>query len=141
MGRLSLDLNKAHLHRQHGDLMVIYTWCNDERAMVLIPAYRKGAAWYIVLESASYKYDNRFYLEKQCQIAAEVLGMEPSPNNWMKLATVILDGLPDLIEMPSAPDPTLMRSPIGAMSLFADGKLMAGQDIRLEAEAGATYEN
>lgn len=140
MGRLSLDLNKAHLHRQHGDLLVIYTWCNDERAMVLIPAYRKNAAWYIVMESAAYKYEqSRAYLAKQCAIAAEVLGMEPSPNNWMKLATVILDGLPDLIEMPSAPDPTLMRASIGDMKLFADGKLIAGEEIRLETEPGASY--
>ena len=141
MGRLSLDLNKAHLTRQLGDLMVIYTWVNDERAMVLIPAYRKGAAWYIVMESAAFKYDSRAYLVKQCRIAAEVLGMEPSPNNWMKLATVILDGLPDLIEMPSAPDPTLMAGAIGQMKLMADGQMMAGQDIRLESESGAAYEN
>lgn len=141
MGRLSLDLNKAHLSRQHGDLLAIYTWVDDERAMVLLPAYRKGDGWYILKESAAFKYDNMQYLARQSKIAAEVLGMEPSPNNWYKLARVIHEGLPDLVSMPSAPDPTLMRAPIGAMSLFADGKLMAGQDIRLEAEAGATYEN
>lgn len=141
MGRLSLDLNKAHLSRQLGDLMVIYTWVNDERAMVLIPAYRKGAAWYIVMESAAFKYDNRRYLAHQCKKAAEVLGMEPSPNNWMKLATVILDGLPDLIEMPSAPDATLMRAAIGEMSMYENGKLLAGQEVRLEREEGATYGN
>jgi hypothetical protein len=139
MGRLSLDLNKAHLHRQIGDLVIIYTWVNDERAMVLIPAYRKDAAWYIVLESAAYKYENRAYLAKQCAMAAEVLGMEPSPNNWMKLATVILDGLPDLIEMPSAPTPELMRETIGQMKLMADGQLMGGEEIRLTAESGASY--
>lgn len=139
MGRLSLDLNKAHLSRQLGDLMVIYTWCDDERAMILIPAYRKGAAWFILKESAAYKYENQIYLARQCKNAAEVLGMEPSPNNWMKLATVILDGLPDLIEMPSAPDPTLMRSAIGEMRLMEDGKLLAGEEIRLEADSGATY--
>lgn len=142
MGRLSLDLNKAHLTRQHGDLMVVYTWVNDERAMVLIPAYRRGAAWYIVMESAAYKYEqSRAYLAKQCCTAAEVLGMEPSPNNWMKLATIILDGLPDLIEMPSAPDPELMRAAVGSMQMFENGKLLAGQDIKLEAEPGAAYEN
>lgn len=140
MGRLSLDLNKAHLHRQIGDLVIIYTWVNDERAMVLIPAYRKGAAWYIVMESAAWKYeDSRAYLAKQCATAAEVLGMEPSPNNWMKLATVILDGLPDLVEMPSAPPPDFMREAIGEMKLLADGQQIGGEDIRLETESGVAY--
>lgn len=139
MGRLSLDLNKAHLHRTFGDLVVIYTWVNDERAMILIPAYRKSAAWFIVMDSAAWKYDNTSYLQKQAMTAAEVLGMEPSPNNWFKLARVIHEGLPDLLEMPSAPDPTLMRASIGDMQLLADGVLMAGQEIRLEEESGAVY--
>lgn len=137
----TLDLNKAHLTRQFGDLVVVYTWVNDERAMVLIPAYRKNAAWYIVLESAAFKYDNPRYLARQAKIAAEVLGMEPSPNNWVKLATVINEGLPDLIEMPSAPDATLMRATVGEMKLFADGQLLGGEEIRLNNEAGATYGN
>lgn len=141
MGTLALDLNKAHLTRQHGDLMAVYTWVNDERAMILIPAYRKGEAWFIVCESAAYKYDNPRYLARQAKVAAEVLGMEPSPNNWVKLATVINEGLPDLIEMPSSPDATLMRATIGEMKLFADGQLLGGEEIRLKQESGATYGN
>ena len=113
MGQVSLDLNKAHLHRQHGDLIVIYTWVNDERAMVLIPTYRKGAAWYIVCESAAWKYDNPRYLAEQSKKAAEVLGMEPSTNNWYKLATVIHDGLPDLCAMPSEPPGQLSKATFG----------------------------
>lgn len=139
MGRLSLDLNKAHLVRQLGDLTVIYTWCDDERSMVLIPSYRKGAAWYILKESAAHKYDNKEYLKRQCQIAADVLDMEPSPNNWFKLARVIHDGLPDLIEMPSAPDDKLLTPSLGEMRMYADGKLMAGEEIRVEREEGVTY--
>lgn len=139
MGQLSLDLSKAHLQRQHGDLLVIFTWIDDSRAMVLIPAYRKNAGWYILKESAAYLYDNPHYLARKCKIAAEVLGMEPSPNNWYKLAKVIHDGIPDLVEMPSAPDPTLMRASIGEMQLLADGKLLSGQEIHLEADTGATY--
>lgn len=137
--QISLDLEKAHAHHQYGDLVVIFTWVNDERAMVLIPAFRKNSAWYIVCESAAYKYDNPHYLAEQCRKAAEVLGMEPSPNNWYKLARLIHDGLPDLISMPSAPDPKLMRGAIGEMKLFEDGKLIAGEEVRLEAEQGASY--
>jgi hypothetical protein len=136
-----IDLNKCHLIRQHGDLIAAYTWVNDERALILLPAFRKNSGWYVVLESAAFKYDNPEYLARQARIAAEILGMEPSPNNWVKLATVINDGLPDLIEMPSAPATELMRAPIGSMQLRADGKIMGEQDITLERDTGVTYGN
>jgi hypothetical protein len=139
MGQVSVDLAKAHMTRQHGDLMVIFTWVNDERAMILIPAHRKGAAWYIVCESSAYKYDNMDYLKRQCLKAAEVLGMEPSPNNWFKLARVIHDGLGDLCAMPTGPDKELTRGNYGKMELLENGRTMAAQDIKLEVEAGATY--
>ena len=41
---VSLDLRKAHKVGRHGDLLAIYTWVNDERALVLLPARRKNAA-------------------------------------------------------------------------------------------------
>lgn len=135
----NLDLSKAFLTRQHGDLMAVYTWVDDERSLVLIPAYRKGSAWYILKESAAYKYDDDYYLARQCRTAAEVLGMEPSPNNWFKLASIIIEGLPDLLEMPSAPEREMMRAAIGEMQLRADGALMAQEEIRLEKATGAEY--
>lgn len=139
MGTVCIDLTRAHLSRQHGDLTVVFTWVNDSRAMVLIPTYRKGAAWYVVDESAAYKYDNKEYLKRQCMKAAEVLGMEPSPNNWIKLATVIHDALPDLIEMPTEPDKELSTANYGHMELRGDGKTMAAQEVKLEREEGAIY--
>jgi hypothetical protein len=39
-----LDLGKSHNVRRHGDLLAIYTWVNDERALVLLPARRKNAS-------------------------------------------------------------------------------------------------
>lgn len=137
----TLDLEKAHLTRNIGDLVIVYTWINDERAMVLIPAFRKNSAWYCLLESAAWKYDNPEYLARQSKTAAEVLGMEPSPNNWFKLASVIHEGLPDLVRMPSAPDPTLMHASVGEMKLMVEGQLLGGQDIRLERDSGVTYGN
>lgn len=135
----NLDLSKAFLTRQHGDLLAVYTWVDDERALILIPAYRKGAAWYILKDSAAYKYDNDDYLARQCRTAAEVLGMEPSPNNWFKLASIIIEGIPDLLEMPSAPEREMMRAAIGEMQLRADGALMAQEEIRLTKDEGVAY--
>lgn len=134
-----LDLSKAFKHRQHGDLLAIYTWFNDERALILLPAYRKNAAWFIILEPAAWKYDNPHYLAHQAVKACEVVGIEPSTANWRRIANIIIEGLPDLIEMPSQPDPVLSRATIGEMKLFADGQLLGGEEIRLEVETGATY--
>lgn len=134
----SLDLRRAHLHRRHGDLLAVFTWVNDERAMVLLPAFRPGAPWYIVLESAAFKYDDPAYLARQCVTACEVLGIEPSRANWVRVAGIIHDGLPDLIRMPSAPPAEFHRGSIGEMTLRADGQVLAQQDIRIERE-GATY--
>ena len=130
-----LDPRKAHLVRRHGDIMAVYTWINDERALVLIPALRPGAPWYCVLESAAFKYDDPRYLARQCVTACDVLGIEPSKPNWVRVATIINEGLPDLIRMPSAPLPELEMAAIGEMKLFADGKLLGGDEIRLEKES------
>jgi hypothetical protein len=41
---VSLDLRKAYKVRRHGDLFAIYTWVNDERALVLLRALGRNAA-------------------------------------------------------------------------------------------------
>ena len=46
----TLDPRKAHLVRYHGEIMALYTWINDERAIVLSPfaarmALRGIASW------------------------------------------------------------------------------------------------
>ncbi len=38
---LSLDLDKTHLTRHIGDLIIAFTWMNDELAMVILPAFCK----------------------------------------------------------------------------------------------------
>ncbi len=49
----TLDLRKAHATRQDGDLLVVFTCINDERAMVLVPAYRPCSPWYNVVEGCA----------------------------------------------------------------------------------------
>lgn len=134
-----LDLNRAHLTRRHGDILAVYTWVNDERALILLPAFRKNAAWFIVCESAAYKYDSPEYLARQAAKACEVLGIEPNTGNWYRIGTIIHDGLPDLIEMPSAPEPVLMRATVGEMRMLENGRQIGGEEIRLEREGGAVY--
>jgi len=135
---VSLDLAKAHLSRHHGEFVAIYTWMNDERAMILLPTYRKGTPWFIVCESAAYKYDDPIYLARQARKAAEVLGMEESTTTWANIATIIHDGLPDLIRMPSSPPAEYLRGSYGNMTVREDGKTVSQEDIKFEAE-GASY--
>jgi hypothetical protein len=134
----TLNLCKAHATCQHGDLLVVFTWINEERAMVLVPAYRPGAPWYVVAESASFRYDDPRYVAVQCVKACEVLGIKPNKENWARVGGIIVDGLPDLIRMPSAPQQEFRPGSFGEMTLRADGQVLAQQDIRLERE-GVAY--
>jgi hypothetical protein len=139
----SIDLRKAHLSRVHGDITVIFSWVNDERAMVLVPHLRKGAPWYVVMESASFTWNdedakNIPVVVAKAAKACEVLGIEPSPWNCRRIAGLIIDGLPDLIRMPSTPPAEYHRASFGHMELRADGQVLAADDIRIEKE-GASY--
>lgn len=128
---ISLDPRKAHQTRLHGDILAIYTWVNDERAMVLIPALRApGSPWFIVCESAAWKYDDPHYLARQAAKAAEVLGMDETTSSWYRIATLIHEGLPDLIRMPSSPQEAEVGKAIGEMHLKSDGQIIASDVIR-----------
>ncbi len=136
---VSLDTRKAHLTRQHGDIIAIYTWVNDERALVLLPAHRRRAPWYIVMDSAAWTWDdstpaNVPAVAAKAMKACEVLGIEPTPRNARRIATIIVDGMPDLISMPSAPPPEYLRGNFGSMQLREDGKLIAERPIQVESE-------
>jgi len=139
----TIDLAKAHLSRVHGDITVIFSWVNDERAMVLVPHLRKGAPWFVVMESAAYTWDdmdarNVPVVAAKAAKACEVLGIEPSPWNCRRIAGMVIDGLPELIRMPSAPPKEYHRASFGHMELRGDGDLIAAEDIRIEKE-GVTY--
>lgn len=135
---ITLDTRKAHITRRHGDIYAIYTWVNDQRALILLPAERPGAPWYIIPEPECWVYDNPHELKARSIKACDVLGMEPSKPNWFRVAKIIHEGLPDLIRMPSAPPVEKMAASIGQMVLREGGKEVAGEDIRLDKE-GVTY--
>lgn len=139
----TLDPRKAFLTRRHGDLLAIYSWVNDERALILLPAHRPGTPWYVVLESAALTWDdsnpaNVPAVAAKALKACEVLGFEPTPRNAQRIAAIVIDGLPDLIRMPADPPAELHDTSIGRLTLRADGRTLAEQDLRFE-RAGATY--
>lgn len=146
---VSLDLRKAWKHQMHGDLVVVLTWVNDERSLVLLPAIRRDAGWYVLAESAAFKWgvdhpDRAIRLPamqhamQQAQIACKMLGIEPSRVAVARIISIITGWIPDLYRMPSAPMPEYKPGAYGQMILSADGKPIAGEDLREEVE-GVQY--
>lgn len=146
---VSIDLRKAHKYQRHGDLIVVLTWVNDERALVLLPAHRRDAGWYIVQESASYKWGvdhpdkdmRRAAMEhamQQAVIACSMLGIEATKINRARVISIITGWMPDLVSMPSAPAPEFKPGDYGQMILRADGKPIAAEPLREEVP-GVTY--
>jgi hypothetical protein len=141
---VQLDLSKAHLSRQHGDITAIYTWVNDERALVLVPTFRAGAPWYIVMDSAAHTWDDREasnvpMVAAKALKACEVLGIEPTPTNARRIAGIIIDGLPDLISMPMAPEVQYSKAAYGHHEMRANGETLMADDIRIELPQGVSY--
>lgn len=139
----SIDLRKAHLHRPYGDLVAIFSWINDERALFLVPRHRKGAPWFVIMEPAAHFWNDqdasniKNVVVKSAK-ACEVLGIEPSHGNCMRIAGIVNDALPDLVSMPSSPPLEHFRTSYGHLEIRADGELIGGEDIRLE-DAGVSY--
>ena len=103
---VTLDPRKAHAVHHKGDVLHILTWVNDERAMVLMPALRlPGSPWFIICESAAYKYDDPGYLARQSAKAAQVLGMAETSSSAFRIADLVMNYLPDSIRIPQALEP------------------------------------
>ena len=132
----TIDMRKAHKVIPAGDLTLIFTWVNDERAMVIVPTYRAGAPWFVVCDSAAWKYDEPAYVAKQCVLAAEVLDM---PHQAARIGGLINDHLDELVLMPAAPLEPMTRATYGEVKALADGELIGGDELRLPTGGGLTY--
>lgn len=139
-----IDTRKAHLVRQHGDIIAIYTWVNGERAMVLLPAHRKSAGWYVIPDSSAWQYDNDDYLLRQSAVACDVMGFGLSAPTAFRIANIIIEGLEDLVRMPHEPPDIVevaARHALGEMHLKADGELIRSEEIVAPAGAGQRFES
>lgn len=134
---ICIDGTKAHKVRVLGDLTLIFTWINHERAMVLLPTYRKGTPFFIVMDSAAHKYLDPGHVARQASVACELLGL--GAVQAPRVAGLLVDHLDDLVLMPSAPPDELMRSASGEAKVFADGQLMGGAEIHLPQTAGVAH--
>ena len=78
-------------------------------------------------------------LARKAMKACEVLGIEPTPTNARRIAGIIVDGLPDLIRMPSAQPAQLSKASYGQRKVRANGEVLSGDDIRVELPTGVAY--
>lgn len=145
----SLDLRKAHKYQHHGDLVVVLTWVNDERSLVLLPAMRRDATWFVVPEGSAFAWavdhwaqdvrrDAMLHAVRQSEVACDMLGIEPTKRNKARVISIITGWLPDLIRMPSAPPPEFKPGSWGQQIMRADGVPFAAEELRDEVE-GVTY--
>ena len=128
----------ARFQRRHGDIMASYQYINDERAMVLWPMFRKGATAFVVCDSSAWKYDDPVYLARQAKVVSEMWGEAPDSKRWFQIASIIHDGLPDLVRMKPAPDHPVdapKRLVIGEAVLRAMGRELAGGEVTMPTAA------
>lgn len=143
MGTASIDLRKAYTSRQYGDILAVLSWLNDTRALFLIPAMRRRAPWFVVLEPAAHEWDdhsstNVRLLAQRAMKACEVLGLEQHPRTAHRIVRIVNDALPDLVRMPSRQPNDFRPASYGQLTMRADGVPIAAEEIRFE-DAGATY--
>ena len=138
-----IDLRKAHAAHKRGDLTVVLSWLNDDRALFLIPNVREKAPWFVILEKVAFEWsdqdpDNVRYLPARAAKACEVLGIEPNRPNILRIVSLVNDYMQDLLRMPTSQPPEKLMGSYGAMTLRGDGKVIAQEEITLEDE-GISY--
>lgn len=131
---VTLGGEKAYKQRVIGDIVCAFQWVNEEPAMVLFPKIKRtltnGA--YVLCLSAAYKYANVHYLVSQSFAAAKQLGFEDSKFSAHQIADIIIEGLPDLLEMPPMPtQEQKLGQAIGEMLIKVDGQVIKHEEITM----------
>lgn len=132
---ISINPDQCAYKRQHGQFMALYTYVNDERAMILFPLYRTGidgrpAPWAIICDSAAWQYDDPKYLMSQAMRYCSMWDMADK-STAVKLATIIHEGLSDLIRIPpQKPDQEQLAAQkaapvLGEIDVRIDGEKVA----------------
>lgn len=139
----SIDLRKAHAARRYGDINAVLTWMNDDRVLILIPAVRVKAPWFVIMERVAFEWSdqdagNLVYLPARAHKACEVLGIEPNKENCFRIISIVNDIMQEFLRMPSSQPLEKLMGSYGSMTLRANGEVVTQQDIRLDDE-GVSY--
>lgn len=132
-GQQMIRLGGDHVWRSRriADVMVEYQWHNDEPSMILyraVPTSKTGA-FVIQMEDAHKYAESNGYptptLVKDAADCAVAIGLGHAKGEAYKVATIILDGLEDLLMMP--PKPAYLNKPeplANAMQLAINGEAL-----------------
>lgn len=136
---ITLGTDKAwRVRRLSGGLIASYQWLHDEPTLFIYPATRRrGGALAVPLASAWQWADSDGHPDLTHAIptatdAARAMGLDPTPDTIRAIVDAVIDGLPDLVEMPPAPpslDP-LAGQALGDATIQVDGETIAEQEIR-----------
>jgi hypothetical protein len=142
---ISIDLRRAHASYKFGDLTIVLSWLNDERAMFFVPHVRKGAPWFVIREPSAFEWsdqdpDNRIYLMDRAAKACDVLGIEPNQRNCFRIITIVNNLMQELVRMPSVQPPEQHKASLGTFRIMAGDELVHEDDIRLDKVTGIQYE-
>ena len=102
-------LTQERFEQVSGEFRRVYSWRQDEHGqyepiMVIYRTHFPTHMPFGVPLNSAYRFDNAHHL-MQCAIAAlDHFGMITTKDSAVKLATVIQDGLDDLIRMPPRPE-------------------------------------
>ena len=126
------------VRRLSGGLIGSYEWLDGEPCFFLYPAGRKtGGAMAIPLAVAhawagSDGHPNLEHALPSAYQAAEAMGLDPTPQTLRKIIDAVVEGLPDLIEMPPmlAPETEINGPTIGEASIILDGETIHEREIR-----------
>ena len=140
---LSIDPRQVQFKRVHGEFMALYTYVNDERAMILFPHRRRGLngappPWAIVCDSSAFKYADDEYLMLQAMTFCRMWDMTER-STVIKVATIINEGLSDLIRLKPKAEFKSEAPVLGEADLLIGGDKIATHEITMPEVADVRH--
>lgn len=132
---------KSWKQRIKGDIVVSYQWLNAEPAMVLFPKRKQtlDSGAFAICLSAAHQYANSDgyptqYALHQAVRGAKIMGFFPDKATCIRIVDAIIDGIPDLVEMPPINpgyNEQKHREVIGEMNITNHGKVIRTEQITM----------
>ncbi|MCK7581088.1 MAG: hypothetical protein MZV65_39330, partial [Chromatiales bacterium] len=123
--------------RRVGDLVLSYQWLDGEPCLFVYPARaRRGAGALAVPLASAHQWagaDGYPALDHAIPTAtrgAQMMGMFPDSWTVRRIVEAVVDGLPDLLEMPPEPPSLAKPAPsVGEMTIKIDGQTVAEHEV------------
>ena len=127
------------VYRSQGGIGVAYHWIEGKPSMCLYPLSAmtiKPPGAYVIPQREAYRFahsNGEPELDEAIPAAAracEIMGVHQTPAMLRHIVDAILDGLPDLIEMPPEPEQLKPVKPnVGEMAIKVDGETVMERTV------------